>query len=129
MESMWGILGKYKGKLMSEFYKQIRDDIIKKYKYLGIKEKISFYCYRLLMILMIILLVFFCPVLLENTKNWRQVFTVALMILVLYIISKYDNKKYQENKKCAVIYFTEQKKVPIEAIEILILETDTFIFM
>lgn len=71
----------------------------------------------------------FSPVLLENTKNWRQVFTVALMILVLYIISKYDNKKYQENKKCAVIYFTEQKKVPIEAIEILILETDTFIFM
>lgn len=109
---------------MSEFYKQIRNDIIKNYKYLGMKDKISFYSYRLLMILMIILLVLFFPALLVSIKSWLLVFIVIPIILVLHIISIYDNKKYQENKRRAITDFIKQKNVTIEVTEILISEIE-----
>lgn len=107
---------------MSEFYKRKRNLIIKNYKYLGLKEKVSFYLYRSFMIFMVFAL---CGYLSQWEKSENSkvgglgILLLVFVIIVCFFVSKSDSKKQQEDKMNAVSLFVKEPDINIETIEVL----------
>lgn len=114
---------------MSEFYKRKRNLIIQNYKYLGIKEKASFYFYRFSIIVTSF-------VLLQNLSQWvkpennqKDGWAILILIgftLMCFFISKSDSKKQQEDKMKAVFRFIKEPDVNIETVDALVEEIEKY---
>lgn len=115
---------------MSEFYKKKRNLIIKNYKYLGVKERVSFYICRSFMIILAVVLCYYVD-LLNNLENNKEAgLTIIILggcIFVLYCVSKSDNKKHHEDKMEAVFQFAEESDINIEIVNGLIGEIEKYI--
>ena len=114
---------------MSEFYKTKRNLIIKNYKYLGMKEKVSFYLYRSFMIFTAFVL---CGYLGQWTKTenikegGRAILFLGFVILVCFLVSKSDSKKHQEDKMNAVSLFAKNPDINIETVDALAGEIERY---
>ncbi|MDY3013003.1 MAG: hypothetical protein SOR93_17330 [Clostridiales Family XIII bacterium] len=112
---------------MSEFYKRKRNLIIKNYKYLGMKEKVSFYLYRFSMILTAIVLYAYLSEWLQSENNKVGGLGILFFIIIVcYFVSKSDSKKQQKDKMEAVSHFVKQPDINIETVETLIGEIERY---
>lgn len=114
---------------MSEFYKNKRDLIVNNYKYSGMKEKISFYFYRSLMILSALAL---CGYLSQWVKSKNSIEDGAPILffvfiaLVSFFVSKSDRKNHQKDKMNAVSLFVKEPDINIETVNTLVGEIERY---
>lgn len=115
---------------MSEFYKKKRNLIIKNYKYLGVKERVSFYICRSFMINLAVVLCYYVDLLNDLENNKVDGLTIIILlgsIFALYCVSKSDNKRHHEDKMEAVFQFVEEPDINIEIVNGLIGEIERYI--
>lgn len=115
---------------MSEFYKKKRNFILKNYKYLGVKERVSFYICRSFMIILAVVLCYYVDLLNYTEKNNKAGLTIIILagsIFVLYCVSKSDNKKHHKDKMEAVFQFVEEPDINIDIVNGLIGEIQRYI--
>ena len=114
---------------MSEFYKRKRNLIIKNYKYLGMKEKVSFYFYRFFMIFTISVLLFYLFQLVKLEKSEEGVWAILILgafTLLCYFFSISNSKKQQKDKINAVFRFVKEPDINIEIVDALIGEIERY---
>lgn len=115
---------------MSEFYKKKRDWIIKNYRYLGLKERVSFYFCRSLIIVFAVRLCKYLNISKDATNNKASIWIIVLIIggiIALYYVSKSDNKKHHDDKMDAVFQFVQEPDINIEIVNELIKEIEKYI--
>ena len=113
---------------MSEFYKRNKSFILKNYKYLGMKEKITFCLSRTFMTVLIVQLIY-------DLNNWADSenkesslanLVIFSAIIICYVVSKTNNKKQQENKLDAVSKYVKNPGININTVEALIGEIERY---
>lgn len=109
---------------MSEFYKQIKSQILSDYKSLGYEEKISFYVWRGLMILIFMLM--FSGMISENKDKYIGVSMIICLVIIiaLYYLSMRESKKDRENRMRAVHKFIKREDINMNVINLLIEEIE-----
>lgn len=114
---------------MSEFYKKKRDQIIMDYKYLGMKEQISFWLFRFSTVVLIIMLFWYLYSLMNQRDTSGGLITlgvITFMTLTCYLLSKDEKRKHQDNKLNSVHKFINEPDVTIDVIQKLIDEIERY---